>query len=103
MECRRRFAALAAATSGAPMLDGAMQPYALTLNKFLEHAAKWHPDVEVVTACERNALHRVSYAELEARSRRVSAVLAEFGVGFGDRVATLAWNTQAHVEAWYAI
>ena len=25
------------------------------------------------------------------------------GIGFGDRVATLAWNTQAHVEAWYAI
>ena len=101
LECRRRFAAFAAA--GAPMLDGAMQPYALTLNKFLEHAAKWHPDVEVVTAREGGVLDRVTYAELDARSRRVSAVLAELGVGFGDRVATLAWNTQAHVEAWYAI
>lgn len=85
------------------MLDGAMQPYALTLNKFLEHAAKWHPDVEVVTALEGGAVHRVTYAELDRRARRVSAVLAEFGVGFGDRVATLAWNTHAHVEAWYAI
>ena len=85
------------------MLDGAMQPYALTLNKFLEHAAKWHPDVEVVTAHEGGAVQRVSYAELITRSRRVSAVLAGLGVGFGDRVATLAWNTQAHVEVWYAI
>ena len=32
------------------MNDGAMQPYALTLDKFLDHAAKWHPDTEVVTA-----------------------------------------------------
>ena len=85
------------------MLDGAMQPYALTLNKFLEHAAKWHPDIEVVTAREGGEIHRVSYAELMTRSQRVSAVLEQLGVGFGDRVATLAWNTHAHVEAWYAI
>ena len=31
------------------MIDGAMQPFALTLDKFLEHAAKWHPRAEVVT------------------------------------------------------
>ncbi len=46
---------------------------------------------------------RIGYAGLLARSRRVSAVLAGLGAGFGDRVATLAWNSQAHVEAWYAI
>ena len=32
------------------MIDGSMQPFALTLDKFLDHAAKWHPSVEVVTA-----------------------------------------------------
>ncbi|MAW79296.1 MAG: AMP-dependent synthetase [Parvularcula sp.] len=85
------------------MLDGAMQPYALTLNKFLDHAAKWHPDVEVVTAREDGEPDRVSYAKLKTRAQRVSAALAKLGVKFGDRVATLAWNTQAHVEAWYAI
>ncbi|PQA89579.1 AMP-binding protein [Hyphococcus luteus] len=85
------------------MIDGAMQPYALTLNKFIDHAAKWRPDVEVVTAREDGAVERVGYAALRERALRVSAVLAELGVRFGDRVATLAWNTQAHVEAWYAI
>ncbi len=33
-----------------PMIDGAIQDYALTLDKFLDHAAKWHPLTEVVTA-----------------------------------------------------
>ena len=28
-------------------------------------------------------------------------MLRDFGIGLGDRVATLAWNTQAHVESWY--
>ena len=32
------------------MNDGAMQPFALTLDKFLDHAAKWYPHAEVVTA-----------------------------------------------------
>ncbi|MEE2692980.1 MAG: AMP-binding protein [Pseudomonadota bacterium] len=85
------------------MIDGAMQPYALTLNKFIDHAAKWHSDVEVVTARDDGSLARIGYAALRRRAQRVSAVLAGFGVRAGARVATLAWNTQAHVEAWYAI
>jgi acyl-CoA synthetase (AMP-forming)/AMP-acid ligase II len=85
-----------------PMTDGAMQSFALTLDKFLEHAAKWHPDTEVVTGRE-GAANRIGYAELLQRSRKVSAVLQSLGVLPGHRVATLAWNTQAHVEVWYAI
>ena len=85
------------------MTDGSMQPYALTLDKFLEHAAKWHPSAEVVTAREGGAVDRTGYADLMARSQRISALLHQLGVRPGDRVATLAWNTQAHVETWYAV
>lgn len=84
------------------MIDGSMQEFSLTLDKFLAHAAKWHPRVEVVTGRE-GAIDRVTYADLLKRSLRISAMLREVGIGFGNRVATLAWNTQAHVEAWYAI
>ncbi|MEZ5892503.1 MAG: AMP-binding protein [Parvularculaceae bacterium] len=85
------------------MIDGAMQTYSLTLDKFIDHAAKWRPDVEVVTARENGAVDRIGYAALRARAVDTSRMLAGLGVAFGDRVATLAWNTQAHVEAWYAI
>jgi fatty-acyl-CoA synthase len=85
------------------MIDGSMQPFALTLDKFLEHAAKWRPDAEVVTARDGGATDRIGYAALKDRSQRASAVLARLGVVPGERVATLAWNTQAHFEAWYAI
>jgi fatty-acyl-CoA synthase len=85
------------------MIDGAMQPFALTLDKFLEHAAKWRPTSQVVTAREDGRIDRIGYAELKARSQKASAVLAGLGVTVGDRVATLAWNTQAHVEVWYAV
>lgn len=85
------------------MIDGAMQEFALTLDKFLDHAAKWHPRTEVVTAHEGGRIERVSYADLRNRSARISTLLQKLGTGVGDRVATLAWNTRAHVEVWYAI
>lgn len=86
-----------------PLTDGEMQSYPLTLNKFLEHAAKWHPHAEVVTSHLDGTVHRVGYEALLQRSLRVSSVLSNFGVLQGSRVATLAWNSQAHVETWYAI
>ena len=85
------------------MIDGAIQTYALTLDKFLSHAAKWHPGAEVVSAGADGAVRRIGYAALRDRALRVSSALSRLGVSKGDRVATLAWNTQGHVEAWYGI
>ncbi|MDY6944502.1 MAG: long-chain-fatty-acid--CoA ligase [Pseudomonadota bacterium] len=85
------------------MIDGSIQTFALTLDRILSHAAKWHPDAEVVTADESGVNRRVSYALLARRARGVSQVLSGLGVAHGARVATMAWNSQAHVEAWYAI
>jgi acyl-CoA synthetase (AMP-forming)/AMP-acid ligase II len=85
------------------MTDPYVQDFPLTLNRFIEHAARWHPQAGVVTARGDGGTSRVTYEELLTRSRRLSAGLRELGIRHGDRVATLAWNTQAHVEAWYGI
>jgi len=85
------------------VIDGAMQDFPLTLDRIVEHAAKWHPEVQVATAGEGGAIAHASYAELSSRARRISSLLASLGVRQGDRVATLAWNSQAHVESWFAI
>ncbi len=74
-----------------------MQTYALTVDKFLDHAAKWRGDREVVTA----GGGRIGYAALRARSNRLSGALLAMGLAPGDRVATLAWNTQHHLEFYY--
>ena len=74
-----------------------MQTYALTVDKFLDHAAKWWGDHEVVTA----GAGRIGYAALRVRSNRLSGALLALGLQPGDRVATLAWNTQHHVEVYY--
>ncbi|MGD0189306.1 MAG: AMP-binding protein [Rhizomicrobium sp.] len=74
-----------------------MQNYALTVDKFLDHAAKWNGHREVVTA----GAGRIGYASLRERSNRLSGALAALGLKFGDRIATLAWNTQHHFELYY--
>lgn len=80
-----------------------MQAFPLTLDQILRHAARWHPDAEIVSARADGATDRIGYAALLDRSLRISSLLARFGIGIGDRVATLAWNSQDHVAAWYGI
>jgi acyl-CoA synthetase (AMP-forming)/AMP-acid ligase II len=80
-----------------------MQAYALTVDKFLDHAAKWWGEREIVTADAGRAVARIGYAGLRARSNRLSGALAALGLARGDRIATLAWNTQHHLETYYAI
>lgn len=86
-----------------PLIHGEMQDTALTLDRILEHGAKWHPDREVVTGRKGAVVARIGYAGLYRRCRRLSSALAGCGIGRGDVVATLAWNTQAHMETWYAV
>lgn len=84
------------------MIDGSMQDFALTLDRFLRHAAKWHPDAQVVTGRGDRPAGRIGYAALTDRALAISGVLARLGIRTRQRVATLAWNSAAHVEAWYA-
>jgi 3-(methylthio)propionyl---CoA ligase len=79
-----------------------MQPYGLTIDKFLDHAAKWFQDCEVVEADAGQVVRRTTYAALRERSNRLSGALAALGLNQGDVVGTLAWNTIHHFEIYYA-
>jgi fatty-acyl-CoA synthase len=48
------------------------------------------------------AVSRIGYAGLRERSNRASGALMSLGLAFGDRIGTLAWNTQHHLEIYYA-
>ncbi|MET0271953.1 MAG: AMP-binding protein, partial [Phenylobacterium sp.] len=80
-----------------------MQGWPLTLDKILDHAAQWHGDVEVVSRSVEGPIHRSTYGEIHSRAKRLSNALKALGVAPGDRVATLAWNTARHIEAWYGV
>jgi fatty-acyl-CoA synthase len=46
---------------------------------------------------------RLTYAQFFERCDRASAALYKLGIGKGDRVATIAPNTVAHLEQFYAV
>jgi Acyl-CoA synthetases (AMP-forming)/AMP-acid ligases II len=82
---------------------GLMQDWPLTVDKILDHARDWHGDREIVSRSVEGPIVRTTYAQAHERAKRLSNALKALGVQRGDRVATLAWNTARHLEAWYGI
>ena len=84
-------------------MNGLMQDWPLTVDKILDHANAWHGGREVVSRSVEGPMVRTTYAEIHTRAKRVSNAVLNLGIKHGDRVATLAWNTGRHIEAWYGI
>lgn len=82
---------------------GLMQDWPLLCHRIIEHAAKVHGKQEVVTRSVEGPIHRTTYAEIHKRALKVSQMLERDGIKLGDRIATIAWNTWRHLEAWYGI
>lgn len=82
-------------------MKGLMQAWPLTIDKIIEHANTNFPDREIVSRTVEGALETSTYAQVYQRSKQVSAALLASGIGLGDRVATIAWNTARHIECWY--
>ncbi len=82
---------------------GMMQDYPLLVHTILDHAALNHGEREMVTRSIEGPIRRYTYRDLHGRALQVAKALQKEGVGLGDRIATMAWNTDRHVEVWYGI
>jgi fatty-acyl-CoA synthase len=80
-----------------------MMPSHLTLIPLLERARKLFSKVEVVSRSPDHRLHRSTYGDFYRRARALSAGLQRCGIRRGDRVATLMWNNDTHLEAYFGI
>lgn len=82
---------------------GLMQDWPLLCHKIIDYAAEQHGGREVVSRSIEGPIHRIAYADLRIRAKKVAQALERDGIKLGDRVGTLAWNTWRHLEAWYGI
>ncbi|MDC0741033.1 AMP-binding protein [Polyangium sp. rjm3] len=82
------------------MLAGRMMDFPLTLTHFLERARTFFGRNEIVSRLPDKTLVRGTYGDFYRRTAKLANALARLGVRPGDRVATLAWNHQRHLEVY---
>ena len=85
------------------MLKGLMQNNPLLISDCLTHAAESMPKQKVITNTTEGGVVKHTYAEIAVRAKKLAQALLSLGVNSGDRVATIAWNTHRHLEAYYGI
>ena len=82
---------------------GLMQSQQLLISSLMDFAERHHGDAEIVSRRVEGDIHRTNYRQIAARSKQVAHGLDHLGLGFGDRVATLAWNGYRHLELYFGV
>ncbi len=82
---------------------GNMQDWPLLVSKLIDHAAQEHGSREIVTNLVEGGIDRGNWSGVQRRSKQLAQALERLGLKRGDRVATLAWNSQRHLECWFGI
>jgi len=84
-------------------MQSTMMDVPLTLTQILWRMEKLYRDKPVVTQRAEGAPVRTTYGAIAERCRRLASALAQAGIGHGDRIGTFGWNTQRHLECYFAI
>jgi len=73
-------------------------PDQLTIGRLLERPLRWNPGQTIVSRD-----FQYTYADLAKRIRRLASVLTGLGVGRGDAVGVMDWDSHRYLEAYFAV
>ncbi|WP_137148634.1 long-chain-fatty-acid--CoA ligase [Mycolicibacterium sp. CR10] len=82
---------------------GLMQDRPLMISSLIEHAAAFHSDTEIVSRLPEGHVRRATWSQIGDASKQVANALAELGIEQGDRVGTLAWNSDRHLALYFGV
>ena len=86
-------------TAPNPPSDFSRSDFPLLIKSLLRTPLQTAPDVEIVS----DGLMRYSYRTFEGRLQRFAAGLARHGIGAGNVVAVMDWDTHRYFEAFFAV
>jgi len=69
----------------------------------LRRAEALYGPKEIVTRRPDKSFHRYTYADFVRRAKKLAVALGDLGLQKSDRVATLAWNSYQHLEAYFGV
>jgi acyl-CoA synthetase (AMP-forming)/AMP-acid ligase II len=84
-------------------MRGMMMDRPLLISQLVAYAARYHGEAEIVSRAIEGGIRRYGYRDLESRAKRLAKAMQHLGVGSGDRVATLAWNSSRHLELYFGV
>ena len=84
-------------------MRGLTMDYQLTLAAIARRTEALFADRPVVSRRADGSMYRSTWGAVLARAHRLAAALRGLGVTPGDRVATLCWNHDRHLEAYFAV
>ena len=84
-------------------MRGLMMDFPLSIPSIIRRAETLFGSKTIATRLPDRTVVRTTYATVLGRARRLASALDGLGIRPGDRVATLAWASQQHLEAYLAI
>jgi len=84
-------------------MQGLMMDIPLLITSIMRHAERNHGKREIVSVTGDNPLHRYTFTDCFARTRRLANALERLGASADARIATLAWNDYRHMELYFGI
>ncbi|MGY1697700.1 long-chain fatty acid--CoA ligase [Geodermatophilus sp. SYSU D00814] len=82
-------------------MRGLMQHFPLTVDAIFRHVEQHYGDGTIATNSP-TGVTKVTYAEWAERTRRLGGVLDTLGISADGRVGTFGWNSQRHLELYFA-
>jgi fatty-acyl-CoA synthase len=84
------------------MIRSTMQDFPLSIGAIMRHGARVYGRSECLTWTGDGA-RRADFKTIAEDAGRLANALVKLGITEGDPVATLCWNTQEHLEAYFAV
>jgi fatty-acyl-CoA synthase len=79
-----------------------MSDVPLSVSRVLRHGSTVFGSSECLTATG-HGIARTTFREVGANAARLAKALTRLGIGHGDPVGSLCWNTAAHLQAYFGV